>query len=102
MTKLLLLKLGLQSLINEIDAGNSNLTEEQECEILDMITWLSNPESKLSKYQASKELGKSRSTIDNYIKSGELKLREQQGFKEKFLYRRDIIKLQEKLNIKNK
>lgn len=101
MTRLLLLKLGLQAIINEIDAGNSNLTEEQECELLDMISWMTNPETKLSKYQASKELGKSRSMIDNYIKSGELTLREQQGFKEKFLYRRDIIKLQEKLN-KNK
>jgi len=59
---------------------------------------MSNPESKLSKYQASKELGKSRSMIDVYIKSGKLKLREQQGFKEKFLYRRDIIKLQNELN----
>lgn len=98
MFRLQLLKLGLQSIIDNIDAGNSNLTEEQECELLDMISWMSNPESKLSKYQASKELGKSRSMIDVYIKSGKLKLREQQGFKEKFLYRRDIIKLQNELN----
>lgn len=98
MFRLQLLKLGLQSIIDNIDAGNSHLTEEQECELLDMISWMSNPESKLSKYQASKELGKSRSMIDVYIKSGKLKLREQQGFKEKFLYRRDIIKLQNELN----
>lgn len=101
MFRLQLVKLGLQSIIDNIDAGNSNLTEEQECDLLDMIAWMSNPESKLSKYQASKELGKSRSMIDVYIKSGKLKLREQQGFKEKFLYRRDIIKLQNELN-KNK
>lgn len=98
MFRLQLLKLGLQSIIDNIDAGNSNLTEEQECELLDMISWMSNPESKLSKYQASKELGKSRSMIDAYVKSGKLQLREQQGFKEKFLYRRDIIKLQKELN----
>lgn len=98
MFRLQLLKLGLQSIIDNIDAGNSNLTEEQECELLDMISWMSNPESKLSKYQASKELGKSRSMIDTYVKSGKLQLREQQGFKEKFLYRRDIIKLQKELN----
>lgn len=98
MFRLQLLKLGLQSIIDNIDAGNSNLTEEQECELLDMISWMSNPESKLSKYQASKELGKSRSMIDVYVKSGKLQLREQQGFKEKFLYRRDIIKLQKELN----
>lgn len=98
MFRLQLLKLGLQSIIDNIEAGNSNLTEEQECELLDMISWMSNPESKLSKYQASKELGKSRSMIDAYVKSGKLQLREQQGFKEKFLYRRDIIKLQKELN----
>ncbi len=98
MFRLQLLKLGLQSIIDNIDAGNSNLTEEQECELLDMISWMSNPESKLSKYQASKELGKSRSMIDAYVKSGKLQLREQQGFKEKFIYRRDIIKLQKELN----
>lgn len=98
MLRLQLLKLGLQSIIDNIDAGNSNLTEEQECELLDMISWMSNPESKLSKYQASKELGKSRSMIDAYVKSGKLQLREQQGFKEKFIYRRDIIKLQKELN----
>lgn len=98
MVRLQLLKLGLQSIIDNIDAGNSNLTEEQECELLDMISWMSNPESKLSKYQASKELGKSRSMIDAYVKSGKLQLREQQGFKEKFIYRRDIIKLQKELN----
>lgn len=97
MFRLQLLKLGLQSIIDNIDAGNSNLTEEQECELLDMISWMSNPESKLSKYQASKELGKSRSMIDAYVKSGKLQLREQQGFKEKFIYRRDIIKLQKEL-----
>ena len=98
MVRLQLLKLGLQSIIDNIDAGNSNLTEEQECELLDMISWMSNPESKLSKYQASKELGKSRSMIDAYVKNGKLQLREQQGFKEKFIYRRDIIKLQKELN----
>ena len=95
MFRLQLLKLGLQSIIDNIDAGNSNLTEEQECELMDMISWMSNPESKLSKYQASKELGKSRSMIDVYIKSGKLKLREQQGFKEKFWYKRDLVKFKQ-------
>jgi predicted transcriptional regulator len=62
---------------------------------------MTNPESKLSKYQAAKELGKSRATIDNYVREGKLKLREQQGFKEKFIYRRDIDKLKLQLNEHN-
>lgn len=101
MKKLELLKVALQNIIDNIDAGNTKLSEEQEEELLDTIAWMTNPESKLSKYQAAKELGKSRATLDNYVRDGKLKLREQQGFKEKFLYRRDINKLKEELDEHN-
>lgn len=50
-----------------------------------MIGFMTNPESKLSKYQAIKFLGISRATFDNYIAKGLIpKGMEQQGFKEKF------------------
>lgn len=101
MKKLELLKVALQNIIDNIDTGNTKLSEEQEEELLDTIAWMTNPESKLSKYQAAKELGKSRATLDNYVRDGKLKLREQQGFKEKFLYRRDINKLKEELDEHN-
>ena len=91
----------MQSTIDNIDAGNTTLSEEQAGELFDSIAWMTNPESKLSKYQAAKELGKSRATIDNYVREGKLKLREQQGFKEKFIYRRDIDKLKLQLNEHN-
>lgn len=85
MNKLYLIKYGLQSIIDKIDAGNSKIDEEEQEEILDLINRLSNTKSKLSKYQAIKYLGISRATFDNYVRDGKLpKGRKEQGFKELF------------------
>ena len=88
----------LLKIVDNIDTGNSNMSDEECMKVVDTLRKFTDKEEELSKYQASKELGKSRSMIDAYVKSGKLQLREQQGFKEKFLYRRDIIKLQKELN----
>ena len=86
----------LRKLADDVDAGNTNASEEELIEICDMIGFVTNPESKLSKYQAIKFLGISRATFDNYVAKGLIpKGMEQQGFKEKFWYKRDLVKFKE-------
>lgn len=86
----------LRKFADDIDAGNTNASEEELIEICDQLGFIINPESKLSKYQAIKFLGISRATFDNYVRDGKLpKGLEQQGFKEKFWYKRDLVKFKE-------
>lgn len=85
MNKLLIIKSILKNIIDNIEADNSNLTEEECIEIIDQLNHISNVRNKLSKYQACKFLNISRSTFDLYIKEGKLpKGQKQQGFKELF------------------
>ena len=85
-----IIKKMLHKIIDDIDAGNSNLTEAETLEILEHLTLLSNKEGKLSKYQAIKYINDSgikmsRATFDNYVRDGKLpKGKHQAGFKEIF------------------
>lgn len=73
----------LQAIIDKIDAGNSNITEEQAIEIVDVIKHYTDKEERVSKYEACIFLGISRSTFDHYVNMGVLpKGKKQQGFKE--------------------
>ena len=86
----------LRNLANNLDAGNTNASEKELLELCDMLGFIMNPETKLSKYQAIKFLEISRATFDNYVQKGLIpKGMEQQGFKEKFWYKRDLIKFKE-------
>lgn len=86
----------IHTFANSIDAGNTNATEDELVEICDQLGFIMNPESKLSKYQAAKLLGVNHKTFDYYVSKGYIpKGRDQQGFKEKYWYRRDIIKYKE-------
>lgn len=81
----------LLKIINDIDAGNSNMSEQECIEVIEYLTWMSNKNEKLSKYQACKYLNISRATFDNYVRDGKIpKGRKQQGFKELFWYRKDL------------
>lgn len=94
MDKLQIVKTVLQNVIDNIDNGNSNATEEECDEILDMINHTTNVQNKLSKYQACKYLGVSRATFDNWVRSGKIpKGRKQQGFKEIFWIKEDLNKI---------
>ena len=85
-----------RDIADNVEANNTYASEEELLEICDMIGFMVNPESKLSKYQAIKFLGISRATFDNYVAKGLLpKGMEQQGFKEKFWYKRDLVKFKE-------
>lgn len=88
----------LSRIIDNIDSGNSNLSAEELEEVCEMISILSNAESKLSKYQVIDKLHISRATFDNYVAKGVVcKGRSQQGFKEKYWYNKDLNKLKEVL-----
>lgn len=83
--KLRIVKAILTQIINDIDTGNSNISEDQYDDILEQISFYTDSKAKLSKYQAAKYLNVSRSTFDNYVKAGKLPQgRKQQGFKELF------------------
>lgn len=85
-----------RDIADNVEANNTYASEDELLEICDMIGFMVNPESKLSKYQAVKFLGISRATFDNYVAKGLLpKGMEQQGFKEKFWYKRDLVKFKE-------
>lgn len=96
MGKINLIKQALQTCLEQIDAGNSHLTEDEEIELLMTLQQMLNTNVKLSKYQACNFLRVSRATFDNYVKCGKLpKGMKQQGFKELFWLKTDLIKFKE-------
>lgn len=73
----------LLKIVEDIDKGNSNITEEDAIEIIDNIKRLTNKDTRLSKYSACKYLNVSRATFDNYVREGKLpKGKHEIGFKE--------------------
>lgn len=78
-----LIKKYLLKIIEDIDVGNSNLTEEETIKLVDAIKKLTDKEKRLSKYEACRYLNISRATFDNYVRKGKLpKGKHEAGFKE--------------------
>ena len=93
----------LRGLADNIDAGNSNITEEEMLEICETISNSSNPEEKISKYQTADILGVNYKTVDYYVKKGYIpRGRQEIGFKEIFWYKKDILKFKEEKDEKQK
>lgn len=83
--------------INDIDAGNSELTDEDALKLIDILKEFSVKNVFLSKYQAYNYLNISRATFDNYVREGKLpKGKKRQGFKELGWYRKDLDEYIEK------
>lgn len=83
----------LADIIEDIDAGNSTLTDEETIEVAQILDKFSRKDKPISKYEAYTYLGISRATFDNLVKEGKLpKGRKQQGFKELFWYKKDLNK----------
>lgn len=81
----------LKKILDDIDAGNSNITEEEECKIISMLSEIA--DNRMSKYQACQYLNISRATFDNLVRDGFLpEGTHQAGFKEKYWRRSDILK----------
>ena len=93
----------LRGLADNIDAGNSNITEAEMMEICEMISNSSNPEEKISKYQTADLLGVNHKTVDYYVRKGYIPHgRQEVGFKEIFWYKKDILKFKEEKDEKQK
>ena len=75
----------LQNCIDRIDSGNSNLSADEEIEIIQLLKKYTDKDRKFSKYQACKYLNMSRATFDKYIREGKIpKGKKEEGFKEIF------------------
>ena len=95
-----IIKNQLLKIISDIDAGNCNLSLDEEIEVINFINKLSNKECRMSKYEAYSYLNISRAKFDNLVKEGKLpKGKKQQGFKELSWTKKDRDKYIEQLNI---
>lgn len=83
----------LRKIDQDIDAGNSNLTEEETLEVVEILKEYTRRDKPMSKYQAYTYLNISRATFDNLVSEGKLpKGAKIAGFKELFWYKRDLDK----------
>ena len=81
----------LLKVINDIDAGNSSLDEQEALEIIDILKKYIDKEIRLSKYAACNYLNISRATFDSYVKEGKLpKGTHTIGFKELSWSRKEL------------
>lgn len=73
----------LLKLVDNIDAGNSNLTEDETIKLISVLKELTDRERRLSKYESCRYLNVSSATFDNYVREGKLpRGKHEIGFKE--------------------
>ena len=82
----------LQKFIDDIDAGNSNLSFEQQCNIFRLLSNVNiGQENEMNKTEAADYLGVSRATFDYYVRDGRIPHGKQIGnFKELRWYKSDL------------
>ena len=86
-----IIKNQLLKIISDIDAGNCNLSLDEEIEVINFINKLSNKKCRMSKYEAYSYLNISRAKFDNLVKEGKLPQgKKQQGFKELSWFKKDL------------
>lgn len=80
----------LLGIVNDIDAGNSNIDEEEAIQIARVLKCMRR-DNPMSKYQAYTYLGISRATFDNLVREGKLpKGKKIPGLKELIWYKKDL------------
>ena len=73
----------LEQCLGNIKAGTSNISEEDQLEIVEMLKKYTDKDRRLSKYQACTYLNISRATFDNYVREGKIpKGKKETGWKE--------------------
>ena len=73
----------LEQCLGNIKAGTSNISEEDQLEIVAMLKKYTDKDRRLSKYQACIYLNISRATFDNYVREGKIpKGKKEAGWKE--------------------
>lgn len=81
----------LEKIIDNIDAGNSTITENEAIQVIGVLRNLTDKEKRFSKYAACRYLNVSRATFDNYVREGKLpKGIHEVGFKELSWYQKDL------------
>lgn len=81
----------LLKFVDDIDAGNSNMTYEDQCKVLRMLNNIKEGDVAMSKQTAADYLGVCRSTFDNYVRDGFIpKGVKEPGFKELRWYKSDL------------
>lgn len=81
----------LLKIIDDIDAGNSNINEEDALKLVSVVKELTDKTKRLSKYQACQYLNVSRATFDNYVREGRLpRGKHEAGFKELSWSKKDL------------
>ena len=87
----------LLGIVDDIDAGNSNIEENDAIFIAKTLKELARTYKPMSKYQAYTYLNVSRATFDNMVRDGKLpKGKKVQGFKELMWYKKDLNKTMRK------
>lgn len=87
----------LLGIVEDIDAGNSNLDEEEAIQLISHLRRLSRKDIPMSKYQAYTYLNISRATFDNLVREGKIpKGKKVPGFKELQWQKKDLIKFKNK------
>jgi predicted DNA-binding transcriptional regulator AlpA len=85
-----ILKKLLLQVVEDIDMGNSNISEEESVEVIKLLQNLRKDEG-MSKYSAYTYLNISRATFDNYVAEGRIpKGQKVIGFKELRWFKKDL------------
>lgn len=88
----------LLKIVNDIDTGNSNLSDEDAVKLIENLKELTNKERRMSKYAACQYLNISRATFDNYVREGKLpRGKHEIGFKELSYSKKDLDECLKKL-----
>lgn len=96
-----ILKRHLYKIIDDIDSGNTNITEEEALQLCTTLKELMYKDERMSKYKAYTYLNISRATFDNYVSQGLLpKGKKEAGYKELSWYKRDLDKCASKIKAK--
>lgn len=83
----------LLQILENIDNGNSNISEKESLEIIKLLKSYTDRTQKLSKYQSYQYLNISRASFDNLVKDGKLpKGKKEAGFKELFWEKKELDK----------
>ena len=86
-----LLRKLLVRMLEDLEADNTNLTEEEAIELVGLVKEYSMKNPLMSKYQAYNYLGVSRATFDNYVREGKIsKGIKKQGWKELGWYKKEL------------
>ena len=81
----------LLKIVDNINAGNSNISEEEGASIISTLKTFTEKDIPMSKYQAFNYLHISRATFDNLVREGKIPQgKKQQGFNELQWFKKDL------------